>query len=257
MPYTFIVLTPDRTDRSSKTFTFPKAVVWFLIAFFVLSAPVTYYVSLHYVAPKFWMPKTGEMMVELESLREDFVNLEIAHNELTQNHTALEATNKQNAQGRAEAETRLSLAENARGQSARRVQELEEELVSMERKMAFYEKLVTPETEEEVLQCFNIGITKKGKTLDYGINFLKHDQSDASRVDTKVKFKVMYGESMMNLQEEPEVKEDREVDMWVTKSRRLRGSLVTNVPENGLHILDVKAYDTKTDKVIAHCWKAF
>lgn len=257
MPYTFIVLTPDRTDKSSTTFSVPKLVVWFLIFLFFLSVPITYFASLHYFAPKFWNPKTGEMMVELESLREDFISLEIAHNEVTDTHKRLELTHKETLQLKNEAETRLALAENARTQSAKRVQELEEELVTVERKMAFYEKLVTPETEEDVLQCFNISIKKAENKLTYGINFLKHDQTDKSRVDTVVKFKVMYGESMLNLVEEAAIEGDREVPMSLTKTKRLRGSIVTNVPEEGLHVLDVKAYDKGTDKVVAHCWKAF
>lgn len=212
---------------------------------------------MEYFAPKFWNPEAGKMMVELEGLREDFISLEQDHMALTESNTKLQANFKETSQLKNEAETRLTLAENTRAQSAKRVQELEEQILEMERRMAFYEKLVTPETEEDVLQCFNISIKKAKNKLTYGINFLKHDQTDKSRIDSEVRFKVMYGESMLNLTEEPAVKDDRQVSMSFTKTKRLRGSLITNVPEEGLHILDIKAYDKKSDKVIAHCWKAF
>ena len=196
-------------------------------------------------------------MVELESLREDFMNLELEHNELSEVHISVVASDKENLQLKNEAETRLALAENARAQSAKRVQELEAEILQMERQMAFYEKLVTPEAEEDVLQCFNLTLSRKEDTLTYGINFLKHDQSDKSRLDTEVRFRIRYGENMLSLSEDLSEADDRKVDMSLTKTRRLRGSLKLNTPDDVLQILDVRAYDKESGKVIAHCWQSF
>lgn len=212
---------------------------------------------MYHFAPKYWFPETGTMLVELEGLKEDHNHLEEAYEGLEHEHQTLLTKYKKVSQEKAEAETRLSLSENAKGQSATRVQELESEVIKLERQVAFYEKLVTPETEEEVLQCFNISIKKKENKLTYGINFLKHDQKDQSRLETDVKLKVLYGENITNLQEETLSEKESSRDMWLTQSRRLRGSLQTSVPEQGLHILDIKAYSKEDGKIIAHCWKAF
>ncbi|PPR19433.1 MAG: hypothetical protein CFH43_00193 [Proteobacteria bacterium] len=256
MAYTFIVLNTDRTDKGSKTFTVPKLALYLMMALVLFAPSVTYYIAYYIVAPNYLVKEAKIYKEELDTLREQHALLEAKAESLEINNGVLKAEGITAREQLSEITTRIEIAEQARSTTSDRVQELEEEKLDLERRLAFYEKFVTPEVDEEILQCFNISIRQEGKKLKYGINFLKKDQKDQTRLETTVKLKVLYGGSILNLNEDSSIGSDRQVSMSITKDRRLTGSLSAEIPKDGLHILDVKAY-TKDNKVIAHCWKPF
>ncbi len=256
MSYTFIVLRTDRTDKGSKTFNISRWVLFFLCALVMFAPSISYYVAYYIVAPNFLVEEAKilggevkELTAEVEVLRSDNENYKI-------NNELLKAEGITAREQLAEISTRIEISEKSRATTSIRVQELEEEKLDLERKLAFYEKFVTPDVDDEVLQCFNISLKQEGKKIKYGINFLKKDQNNKERLKTIVKMKVLYGSNILNLNEDVSYKVDREVKMDITKDRRLTGSLVAELPGEGLHILDIKAYNDD-NKVIAHCWKAF
>ena len=249
MAYTFIVLNTDRTDKGSKTFTVPKLALYLMMALVLFAPSVTYYIAYYIVAPNYLVKEAKIYKEELDTLREQHALLEAKAESLEINNGVLKAEGITAREQLSEITTRIEIAEQARSTTSDRVQELEEEKLDLERRLAFYEKFVTPEVDEEILQCFNISIRQEGKKLKYGINFLKKDQKDQTRLETTVKLKVLYGGSILNLNEDSSIGSDRQVSMSITKDRRLTGSLSAEIPNDGLHILDVKAY-TKDNKVI-------
>ena len=256
MAYTFIVLNTDRTDKGSKTFTVPKLALFLMAALITLAPSATYYLAYYVMAPNYLVKEAKLYKEELDALKQEHQMLQITAENLKINNEVLAAEGITAREQLSEISTRIEIAEKARSTTSDRVQELEEEKIGLERRLAFYEKFITPDVDEEILQCFNISVTPTKGKLKYGINFLKKDQSDKTRLKTTVRMKVLYGMNMLSLNEDASTSSDREVKMDITKDRRLTGYLTADVPEGGLHILDIKAYN-EDNKIIAHCWKPF
>lgn len=256
MSYTFIVLRTDRTDKGSRTFSLPRFALFFLVALIMLAPSISYYVAYYVMAPNFLVEEAKILGQEVEILRADIEKIRSENDTYKINNELLKAEGITARDQLAEITTRIEISEKSKTTTADNVQILEKEKLDLERKLAFFEKFVTPDVDEEILQCFNISLKQSGKKLKYGINFLKKDQNNKKSLKTIVKMKVLYGSNILSMSEDTSYKADREVKMDITKDRRLTGSLTADVPEDGLHILDIKSYDSD-NKVIAHCWKAF
>lgn len=257
MAYTFIVLNTERTDKGSKTFTIPRMAL-FLIVFLVMFAPsASYYIAYYIMAPNYLVKEAKVYKNQLDDLQLEYQKVVSEKEALQIDNEFLKVEGATAREQLGEISTRIEIAEKARSTTSDKVQELEQQKLDLERQLAFYEKFVTPDVDDEILQCFNISVRPDGKNLKYGINFLKKDQGDKKLLKTTVRMKVLYGSNILNLTEDNFAgKADREVKMNITKDRRLTGSLTSNVPKDGLHILDIKAYD-KEENIIAHCWKPF
>lgn len=256
MAYTFIVLRTDRTDKGSKTFTLSRGVLFFLVTLIMFAPSATYYFAYYVMAPNYLVKEAKIYGDQVKELSAELEQANMINEQLKLDNEFLKAEGITARDQLGEITTRIEIAEKARTTTSRRVQALEEEKLDLERQLAFYEKFVTPDVDEEILQCFNISVKHNKDKLKYGINFLKKDQSDKKRLKTTVKMKVLYGSSVLGLNEDKSYEADREVRMDITKDRRLTGTLTADVPKDGLHILDIKAYN-EDNKVIAHCWKPF
>ncbi|MFT7144988.1 MAG: hypothetical protein ACI9TY_000834 [Alphaproteobacteria bacterium] len=229
----------------------------FLLCALVMFAPsITYYVAYYIVAPNYLVKEAKILGKEVDILNAELLTLRADNENYKINNDLLKAEGITARDQLAEITTRIEISEKSKTTTGDRVQLLEQEKLGLERKLAFFETFVTPDVDEEVLQCFNISLTQQGKKIKYGINFLKKDQKDKERLKTIVKMKVLYGANILDMNEDTSYKADREVKMDITKDRRLTGSLTADVPKEGLHILDIKAFNDN-NKVIAHCWKAF
>lgn len=256
MAYTFIVLNTDRTDKGSRTFTVPKVALYFMMALVIFAPSAAYYVAYYVMAPNYLVKEAKIYKDQLDAITEEHDQAKLQNEMLKISNARLAEEGAEARERLSEISTRIEIAEKARSTTSDRVQELEEEKQDLERRLSFYEKFIAPDVDEEILQCFNISIRQQKGKLKYGINFLKKDQSDKTRLKTTVKMKVLYGSNILNLNEDTSYQADREVKMNIIKDRRLTGSLTADVPDSGLHILDIKAYNEE-DKVIAHCWKPF
>lgn len=258
LAYTFIVLRTDRTDRGSKTFTVPRPVVIFLLFLMMLAPSATYYLAYYVMAPNYLVKEAKIYKEEARQLSSKVSRFQVENETLKIRNEQLQKEASSSREQLSEISTRIEIAEKARATTSARMQELEDVKLDLERQLAFYEKFITPDTQNEILQCFNITTRMQNNRLQYGINFLKKDQKDETLLRTKVSMKVFHGSSILSMTEDSANNlADREVDMNITKDRRLTGGLqVNNMSAEGLHILDIKAYD-ENNKVIAHCWKAF
>jgi cell division protein FtsL len=254
--YTFIVLNTDRTDKGSKTFSMSRTVLYFLMALVLFAPSITYYLAYYVMAPNYLVKEAKVYKEELDTLKEDHQELQYENESLKIDNEVLKVEGITAREELDEISTRIEMTEKARSTTSDRVQALEEDKLDLERRLSFYEKFIKPDVDEEILQCFNISVRQDGDKLKYGINFLKTDQNNKTEFKTIVKMKVLYGSNILNLNEDKSYEADREVRMNITKDRRLTGSIVADVPEGGLHILDIKAY-SEDNRIIAHCWKPF
>lgn len=223
----------------------------------VLFAPsATYYLAYFVMAPNYLVKEAKIYKEELGLLKNEHQELQFEKESLQITNEVLKVEGVTAREELGEISTRIEMTEKARSTTSERVQALEEDKLDLERRLSFYEKFITPDVDEEILQCFNISVRQEKGKLKYGINFLKKDQSNKTQLKTIVKMKVLYGSNILNLNEDKAYEADREVRMNITKDRRLTGTIVAEVPEEGLHILDIKAYN-EDNKVIAHCWKPF
>lgn len=259
MPYTFIMMRPDRTDKGARSFTVPKSLFWGLLILAVTAPFVVYYLTYHIIAPTRLIPEVGELREKMVSVKDEIYSLQMENKKLNEQNDQLTTDVNENKQMRAEAETRITIAETARATATTKMQSLEDKIYELEQAVSFYEAFFKPDTEKEVMQCFNISIDKNEDKLKYGVNFLTLDQASRERIKAKVHYKVISGKNVkdMTAGRHEKSQSDKVEDLSMVKTVRLSGELtVKNLMSDGLNVLDIKAYDVD-NKVIAHCWKAF
>ena len=255
MAYTFIVMSDDWTNRASRTFRVAKVVFWGIVAFFIAAAPLMYLVSKIYLAPYHWFTKLGEIQDNNALLQQEVDRLTIENMVLSDANDVLNTEAKSDRLTKSEAQTLLEVAENARSVSAKRVEELETELIDIKRQMAFYQDLVSSKAEEDELQCFNIKVIQSKGKINYGVNFLKRNQKDKKKMNIRAEITVAAGDNMLELNKNKALAHATK-NFSMQKTTRVRGEIPLQISKEGLHFLDIKAYD-KSDKIIAHCWKTF
>lgn len=258
MAYTFMVMSRHSTSSRAKTFSVPKSLFWFLFVLFVSSPVWGYYLSYYFLAPKLIGHNVADMAADLNETNARVNDLEKQNSTLEKR---LEKAAKELAeaqQRRAEAEARTAILETTRSKTSGRLQTLEDEVYDLRRAVELYENLLRPATEKEVLQCFNIAAdyTPGSKNIKYNVNFLRVDQEDKSTITAKVRYRVLTGKNALALDQAEGAKVLNTQTLSMVKDARLSGTIAKQLPEDGLRILDVKAYDG-SDRVIAHCWKAF
>lgn len=258
MAYTFMVMSRDNTSSKARTFSMPKILFW-ICAIAILSAPVfVYFGTFHIVAPRILGDQMAVLTADYEQAIAEATTLRDQSAALKGKVSQLESVSDSSVQRRAEAEARTAILENSRAKTSSQMQTLEEEVYELRRAVEFYENLLKPATQKEVLQCFNIKATytNKAKSLKYYVNFLKVEQKDKKRVTANVKYRILTGRSALNLDETEGAEVLHTQKLSMMKDVRLSGTIKKELPEDGLRILDVKAYD-EAGLITAHCWKAF
>lgn len=256
MAYSIIIMRKDRPDKSSKMFSLPRSVFWLIVVWFFFAPVGSFYATYFYIAPTFLVKEAGDLSKRLKNVNYALSDLRVENKRLLAENKRLSEESEQGRQQRAETETKIAIAENARITSASRQQELEDKVYELQQALGFYQEFVKPATTKNVLQCFNINITPTNNRLDYGINFLRNDQEKRDRINATVRFRLLTGDNVLNLEDSDGSESVAVEEISLTKDKRLKGKILAELPEEGLRILDIKAYDDENN-VIAHCWKAF
>lgn len=255
MAYTLILMRRDRTDRKPVTVHLTYTRFWVLLVLLVGLPVAAFMVSYYLVAPAKLGADISQMQADRAEALATLAPLEEENDELKARVTQLQKTLQTERQQRAEAEARITIAETARYEGASRVGDMEEELISLRQSLKFYEELVRPKTERDLLKCFNISAEMKGKKLTYGINFLKNDTDNKDKIQVNVQMRILQGNAEMKTPETSEVEPIQSRSLGFTNSYRLTGSFTYEPTGGGLRILDVRGLDEE-NRVIAHCWKA-
>lgn len=256
MAYSIIIMRTDRPDKSSKMLTVPRLLLWGLVMWFFLAPMATFYFTYFEIAPTFLVKEAGQLSRSLKNVNHALADLRTENKTLLAENERLSAESSLDREQRAEAETKIAIAQNAKITATSRQQELEDKVYELEQALGFYEEFVKPATTKNILQCFNIKVTPTRNRLDYSVNFLRNDQKKKDKITGKVRFRVLSGDNVLNLEENDSMESVAVRDLSLKKDRVLRGKIMMELPEEGLRILDIKAYDTENN-VIAHCWKAF
>lgn len=250
--YTLIIMKKNSTDSSPKTLHISFLTV-FLAALFFFGLPVAGYFSFYqFVAPKLYQDDMEEITESKESLLKKY---EIANAELSVlriDHEKIKETLDKERTQRAGSEARATIAETAKTATGRKIADTESELITLQRKVSFYENLLKPKTEQERLQCFNTSASYKNNKVRYGISFLKNNPKDRQELAVKVELRVVQASGALQEQTDAApVLATRKFSL--SKDYRLSGSLTTTLDEDQLYLLDIRVYDAQ-DKSIAECW---
>ncbi|MDD9911922.1 MAG: hypothetical protein OXR68_00990 [Alphaproteobacteria bacterium] len=260
MSYSITIIRQDRTDLRPKTFKATKLKLVLLLLLFIGLPVLGFWVSYSIIAP-------SKLEMDISALKERAKQAESSAEEvgaqfdaITEENQTLRTELNTERQQRAELEAKMTIVENARQESGEKSLEMEEELLTLQQRVKFYEQFMKPANEQAPMQCFNMSVKLQKGKVKYGINFMKNDQKNKEKVKMSVAFRLLAGTNVEALN--PATAETEaplhERSASLSKDVRLTGSFGVDeksLPE-GLRLLDVKAYDDD-NKVLAHCWKAF
>ena len=257
MAYTLIFIRRESTDSNPYTLNLSKPVFYGALGALLGLPLIGFFLATFFLAPSYMDNEVTEIRTGYKESSAKLAALEETHKNILETHDFLQEELAKEREVRAEAEAHITIAESARAEAVSSAQELEKKLSDKDRELVFYQAFVKPQTEQKDLQCFNISATFKKGQLNYGVNFLRTDQKAKNKIKSTVKYRLLVGEDVIDLNEGREfVPPVHSQDMSMVKQNRLTGKFKASVPNEGLRILDIKAYD-RSDRVIAHCWKAF
>lgn len=257
--YTLIIMKKDSTERSPRTIHLSVFVIG-LMSLFFFGLPVAGYVLFNkVVAPQQYESSLTETTENKEELLEQLTDAEAELTVLRIETDKLKTILADERKHRAESEARATIAETAKVATGQQIASTETELRTLQRKVAFYEDLLKPKTEQERLQCYNMSATYSKGKLRYAVSFLKNDNKDKATLGVKARMRVIPavqtaqdGEADKPAAEYP-VLSTRSFSL--TKAYTLSGNLNTTVDENMMHILDIEVKDTQNN-LVAKCWQS-
>lgn len=254
MAYTIIFLSQTNTHQSTRSVQINPWVLRLLVLLFVILPFATFMLgartfSSQKLTERLEAAKTAYIQLEAEAsnLRNAYEAMMEEQSEIT---SQMEAERKQ----RAEAEARAAITDNARANTSTHLQQTEQEIFDLTRRLKMYESLVGPSEEQLRIQCYNIDVAKTKQGIRYDVQFLKTDVKDEANVDMQVKLRMLAGTSIVALKEVP-LGNEGNIETSMTKHRQLRGQLNAQMPDKGLRIIDISAYDG--DTLVSSCWKVF
>lgn len=252
MAYTIIFLSQTNTHQSTRSLQLNPWVLRLLVLLVVFMPFGAFMLG----ARTFSNQKLAE---RLEAARAAYTKLETeanslrnAYEALTEDQIELSRQMDDERKQRAEAEARAAITDNARANASTHLQQTEQEIFDLTRRLKMYESLVGPSEEQLRLQCYNLEAVKNRQGTRYEVQFLKTDVQDEANVDINVRIRLLTGSSIVALTEIP-LGDEGTVQTSVTNHRHLRGQLKVPFPEKGLRILDITAYDG--DTLVSSCWK--
>lgn len=254
MAYTIIFLSQTNTHQSTRSLQLNPWVLRLLVLVLVLMPFGAFMLGARTFSSQ-------NLLERLETARHAHAQLEAeanglrnAYEAMTEEHMELSRQLEEERKHRAESEARAAITDNARANTSTHLQQTEQEIFDLTRRLKMYENLVGPSEEQLRLQCYNIDVAKNRQGTRFGVQFLKTDVEDEANVDMTVKLRMLAGTSIVALQEVP-LGDEGIVQSSITKHRQLSGQLKVQMPDKGLRVLDISAYDG--DTLISSCWKVF
>lgn len=252
--YTIIFMNKDDVTSRPKNLSLPKFVLVLLLTLIVL-APVGAFLYgwLHFQA------------ADLDKSKQEFNRLTLADgkknariDELIQETVDLKTEYEKVAAEKAQAEARVSIAENSRAKVLEKMEQLEDEIFTLRGQLAMYEGFFQPNREKLPIQCFNMNVSQSANKLWYGVSFLKANKNDDELAKLRVEFHIRTGSRALSLEDETLEKSDRVRNIEFKSSYNMKGSM--NVKrknsKGGLRMFEVRAYNSE-DNLVSYCWKSF
>lgn len=256
MKYAITILRQDRTDVGPRTFHISRAAIISALVCIIGFPFLGFWISYQFVAP--WMfqrdisqleakKKNAQQMAEEVSAQFDAV--------LEENQELRDKLTEQSSK-RAELEAKLKIVETARDEVSQKASAMETELLTLQRKVKFFDALLKPQEDELALQCYNLNAERQGDGVKYGVSLMKSDRKDKARIEVNVKFQVLQGaraEEMRVRDIEQDPLHTRQVGF--TNTYRLTGTFDVPEMQEGIRLLHIRAFER--DELVATCWKTF
>lgn len=242
----------NSTDSAPKTLHLSVLTIS-LMALFFFGLPVAgYFVFYKFIAPKLYKHNLIETTETKRSLLQKYTIAQEKLDTLTIDHQKIKDILQEERLQRAESEARATIAETAKTASGQQIASRETELIDLQKKIAFYEKLLKPKTKQEVLQCFNTSVKYSNGKIRYGVSFLKNNPKDRKKLAVKAKLRVVPATAQDTNNDNYPILSTRQFSL--TKDYRLSGTLTTTVDTSIMNILDIKLHNSQNE-VIAECWQ--
>ncbi len=256
MRYTITLLRQDRTDIGPQTFYMSRRGL-ILLGVFILGFPLLgFWISYQYVAP--WLLK-----LDIQQLEASQKNARQMADEVSAQFDAVLEENQElrdqltiESSKRAELEARLQIVQTAREEVGMKVADMESELLTLQRKVKFFDTLLKPQEDELALQCYNLSAERAGQGVKYGVSLMKSDRKDKKSISVNIEFQVLQGARAEDMQvsdiEQPPL-HTRQATF--SDTQRLTGTF--NIPDmqEGIRLLHIRAF--RGQKLLATCWKTF
>jgi hypothetical protein len=247
--YTILIMRRNATDRRPITLNVAGWFLWSAL-FLAIALPIGgFLVSVGYVAPAWLKLNVQSMQHQVEEAEKIKSSQAEVQGEMERLRGQLDEERKL----RAEAETKLTMAETARAEATTKLTDLEVEAVTLKRSVATYEQMLKPKLARELVQCVNFEVaqTKPG-TVSYGVSFAKLTKSEALP-KLNVRIRVVAGDNAVALESSSSGKT---VTVPLEKDLRVKGEMAVSLPADVTRLIDVKALD-ESGKPVGYCWKTF
>lgn len=252
--YTIIFMNKDDVTSRPKNVSMPKVLLILVFALILLAPLGTFlYGWLHFQSTDLEKSKAefnrlavdaGKKNARIDSLIQETVDIKTEYEKVSAE--------------KAQAEARVSIAENSRSKVLEQMEQLEDEVFSLRGQLAMYEGFFQPNREKLPIQCFNVNVSQSSNKLWYGVSFLKANKNDKKEAKLRVEFHIRTGSRALSLEDETLAKSDRIRNIKFKKNHRMKGSmrLKRKKSKGGLRMFEVRAYNSK-DKLVSYCWKSF
>lgn len=252
--YTIIFMNKDDVTSRPKSLSLPKIMLVLFVLLIVLM-PIGAFV---YGWQYFQSADLNQSKKEFQKLTIESGKKDGQIDELIQETVDLKTEYEKVAAEKAQAEARVSIAENSRAKVLEKMEELEEEIFGLRGQLAMYEGFFQPNKEKLPIQCFNINVSQSANKLWYGVSFLKANKNDKDLAKLRVEFHVRTGSRALSLEDEELPQSDRVRNIELKNSYRMKGSMAVKrkKTKGGLRMFEIRAYNEK-DELMSYCWKSF
>ncbi len=258
MSYTIIWFSKHDPDAMSKTLHVSRFALWGCVVAVLVGLPLlSFFIGYRNTAPERLQERLEAQITEFTDLSEEASNTKIKYQELQKSHQQLQDEYLSETGRRAEMEARVSIVENVRASALERLEKAEKREAELQSKLKMFEDIFKPAEEALPVQCFNISVKDRSKSIKYAVTLMKSDKSDSAKLDMSLQLRVMTGSTILSLGEDTLEDADRTRETSLTRQMNLSGSIRGNFAKKGMRVLDIRGYDSTGKKLLTHCWKTF
>jgi hypothetical protein len=255
--YTILFMRKDSTDRRPHTIHIGVKLFWFLLLTAIGLPILGFLVSFGILGPAWLKLDFENMKQSVDEAKQSIQPLQQQNAELATKKQTLEQQLQAEREGRAKAETEVTMSRTARAEAASRMAEMEGELITLKKSLATYEKLLKPKLEREMVQCVDLSAAYANGQVTYKSNFAKVSKNMNVPNGLIARVRVLSGDNAVAMEQGQAggAVVNHNLDLSRTSSLKGQIPLAASVAEGTTRLLDIKVFDGA--KPIGYCWKAF
>ena len=249
--YTILIMRRNETDRRPLTLHVSAFLFWAVITAAILLPVGGFLVSAGMIAPawlKLDFSSMQRQVKQAEQIKKDNQSLK---SQFEQMKSVLDTERK----GRAEAETKSTMAETAQKEATARLMQLEGDMVTLKKSVASYEQLLKPKLDRELVQCVNLEAAYASGKVDYSLSFAKLTKSVDLPAGLNARVRIVTGDNAVDMEHNAT---NRVITVPINPKGdlHLKGGVPMTLAADTTRLIDVKVLDN-AGKPVGYCWKTF